>query len=121
MKPPIGLYKPISFLAKYPYLSEKKVSEDDMRLSLRFFSIMQDIAVVYTWINSSTILGSGHIKPYQRNMLQYYKGNLDSSTAQSLMILMADVQIFQVDLFPSLRDPLHNSLATGSNDVTIKY
>lgn len=121
MKPLTGLYKPIPFLLKYPVLHEKYFIDRDQKLELRPVSIMQDISVIYTWINKPRLLGSGHIKTYQRNMLKYYKTILESSESQCFMVLENGIQACQFDVLPASADSLHSKLATTSNDVTLRY
>lgn len=121
MKPLSGLFKPIPFLMRYPVLHEKYFADEMYTLQLRPFSIMEDIATAYTWINKPRLICSGHIKSYQRNMLKYYKNILDSSDSQTFMILQNSTPVCQVDLLQATADPLHSRLATGMHDVSLRY
>src|SRR5687768_1075641 len=100
MKPLTGLYKPVPFLIKYAALYEKNYPDEMYTLQIRPVSIMEDISIIYSWINKPRVLGSGHISAYQRNMLKYYKTILDSSTSQSFMVLKDAQPVCQLDIYP---------------------
>ena len=106
---------------RYPVLHEKYFAGGKQTLQLRPFSIMEDISTVYTWINKPRLIVSGHIKPYQRNMLKYYKEILDSSDSQTFMVLQDSTPVCQIDLLQAASDPLHSKLATGIHDVSLRY
>jgi hypothetical protein len=121
MKPLSGLFKPIPFLIRYPVYYEKYYPEENYTLQLRPFSIMEDISVVYNWINKPRLLSSGHVSTYQRSMLKYYKTILDSSDSQTFMILQNSKAVCQFDLFPSSTDAVHSRISNGIYDVTVRY
>jgi hypothetical protein len=121
MKPLSGLFKPIPFLLKYQLLHQKYFPNEAYTLQLRPFSIMEDISTVYSWINKPRLLCSGHVKPYQRNMLSYYKNILDSSDSQTFMVLQDSVPVFQVDILQAALDPLHTKRAKSIQDVSFRY
>ncbi len=121
MKPLSGLYRPIPFLIRYPVYYEKYYAEENYTLQLRPFSIMEDISVVYEWINKPRLLSSGHVTPYQRSMLKYYKTILDSGDSQTFMVLQNSKAVCQFDLFPASTDPVHSRISNGIYDVSARY
>ncbi|MBO9571182.1 MAG: GNAT family N-acetyltransferase [Chitinophagaceae bacterium] len=121
MKPLSGLFKPIPFLIRYPVYYEKYYPDEMYMLQLRPFSIMEDISIIYNWINKPRLLSTGHVKPYQRNMLKYYKSILDSSDSQSFMILREAKAVCQFDIFPASTDDLHSRMSASMHDISIRY
>ncbi len=121
MKPISGLFEPVPFLIRYPIYHQIFYQEEKYTLQLRIFSIIEDIALVYHWINKPRVLSSGHIESYQKHMLKYYKTNLDSSHAQSLMVILDSRGVCQFDVFPAQTDRHTALLASGPYDITVKY
>ena len=121
MKPLSGLYRPLVSLLKYPVVYQHHYPEYFYTLQIRPFSIMVDIATLYTWINRPRMLSSGHVIPYQRNLLKYYKSILESSDSQAFMVLQDNQPVCQVDLIPAAYEPLHAPFAKGVDDVSVRY
>ncbi len=121
MKSISGLLEPVPFLIRYPIYHQLFYPDGSCQLQLRFFSIIEDIALVYNWINKPKILSCGHIRPYQQHMLKYYKTILDSSDSQSFMVIRDNVGVVQFDILLARTDHHTSGLTASPYDIILRY